>query len=63
MTHHTNQFHRERRKQGLTIVKLAANANVSLPAIHAIERGKYGNLTTINKVAKALGKKVTITLE
>lgn len=63
MTHHTNQFHRERKNQRLTIVKLAVKANVSLPAIHAIERGKYGNLTTLEKVAKALGKKVTITLE
>ena len=63
MNTHKNQFHLERKKQRLTIVKLAAKANVSLPAIHAIERGKYGNLTTLEKVAKALKKKVVVILE
>lgn len=63
MNTHKNQFHLERKKQRLTIVKLAAKANVSLPAIHAIERGKYGNITTLEKVAKALKKKVVVILE
>lgn len=57
-----NQFHSARKKDGLTLIKLAAKADVSLPALRLIERGKYGNLTTLEKVAKALNKKVTITL-
>jgi len=58
----TNIFKQTRENAGLSVLKLAAISKVSRPTIHAIEAGKYTNLTSMTKVAKALNKKVSITL-
>lgn len=58
-----NQFKQARKQAKLTQEQLAVKAEVSSPIIIAIEKGKYGNITTLEKVAKALKKKVVVILE
>ncbi len=58
-----NQFKQARKQAKLTQEQLAVKANVTSPIISAIEAGKYGNISTLEKVAKALKKKVTVILE
>ena len=58
-----NQFKQARTQANLTQEQLAVKAQVSSPIIISIEAGKYGNISTLEKVAKALKKKVTVILE
>lgn len=58
-----NQFKIAREKKGLSQTQLAAKSEVSARSIWDIESGRYGNVSTLQKVAKALNKKVTIILE
>jgi len=58
-----NQFKQARTQANLTQEQLAVKAQVSSPIISNIEAGKYGNISTLEKVAKALKKKVTVILE
>lgn len=55
-------FKKARKSAKLTVVDLANKAKVSHPTITAIERGKCRNLTSLEKVAKALNKKLSIHL-
>lgn len=59
----SNQFREARKQAKLTQEQLAVKAEVSSPIISAIEAGKYGNITTLEKVAQALKKKVVVILE
>ena len=47
---------RLRRRQRLTQVELAARANVSLSALKNLESAKGSTLTTVIRVARALGR-------
>lgn len=47
---------RLRHRQRLTQVELAARANVSLSALKNLESGKGSTLTTVIRVARALGR-------
>lgn len=58
-----NQFKQARTQANLTQEQLAVKAQVSSPIISNIEAGKYGNISTLEKVAKALKKKVVVILE
>jgi len=58
-----NQFKQARTQAKLTQEQLAVKAQVSSPIISNIEAGKYGNISTLEKVAKALKKKVVVILE
>ena len=58
-----NQFKQARTQANLTQEQLAVKAQVSSPIISLIEAGKYGNISTLEKVAKALKKKVVVILE
>ncbi len=58
-----NQFKQARTQANLTQEQLAVKAKVSSPIISNIEAGKYGNISTLEKVAKALKKKVVVILE
>ena len=58
-----NQFKQARKQAKLTQEQLAVKAQVSSPIISLIEAGKYGNISTLEKVAKALKKKVVVILE
>ena len=51
-----NDARRLRRRQQLTQVELAARANVSLSALKNLESAKGSTLTTLIRVARALGR-------
>lgn len=59
----TNQFKLARIMAGLKQQQLSELSGVSATTIVKIEKGTYGDLKPIRKVAKALGKKVTLILE
>lgn len=59
----TNQFKLARIMAGLKQQQLSDKSGVSTTTICKIERGTYADLKPLRKVAKALNKKVTITLE
>jgi transcriptional regulator with XRE-family HTH domain len=58
----SNEFKAARKAAKLRIVDLSARSNVSKPTIILIERGKCKSLTSLEKVAKALNKKLSIHL-
>lgn len=59
----TNQFKLARVLSGYTQREISEKSKVSMTTIVKIEKGEYNDLKPLTKVAKALGKKVTITLE
>lgn len=59
----TNQFKLARVLSGYTQREISEKSGVSMTTIVKIEKGEYSDLKPLTKVAKALGKKVTITLE
>lgn len=59
----TNQFKLARVLSGYTQREISEKSGVSMTTIVKIEKGEYSDLKPLTKVAKALSKKVTITLE
>jgi DNA-binding XRE family transcriptional regulator len=59
----TNQFKLARVLSGYTQREISDKSGVSMTTIVKIEKGEYSDLKPLTKVAKALNKKVTITLE
>lgn len=59
----TNQFKIARTLAGYTQREISEKSGVSMTTIVKIEKGEYSDLKPLTKVAKALNKKVTITLE
>lgn len=52
-----------RESAGLTQDELAAKADISARTINFIEKGRNTSVETLAKIAHALGKKISITLE
>lgn len=59
----SNQFKQARKQQKISVNDLSKKVGLTRQTINTVEKGKCRNLTTLEKIAKALGKKVTITLE
>ena len=58
-----NQFKQARKQQKISVNDLSRKVGLTRQTINTVEKGKCRNLTTLEKIAKALNKKVTITLE
>lgn len=59
----SNQFKAARKQQKMSVNDLSQRVGVTRQTINTVEKGKCRNLTTLEKVAKALKKKVTVILE
>lgn len=59
----SNQFKAARKQQKISVNDLSQRVGVTRQTINTVEKGKCRNLTTLEKVAKALKKKVVVILE
>lgn len=59
----SNQFKQARKQQKISVNDLSKKVGLTRQTINTVEKGKCRNLTTLEKIASALNKKVTITLE
>jgi DNA-binding XRE family transcriptional regulator len=57
-----NQFKKARKQKQMSINELSTRVGVTRQTINNVEKGKCRNLTTLEKIASALNKKLTITL-
>jgi len=59
----SNQFKQAREQQKISVNDLSKKVGLTRQTINTVEKGKCRNLTTLEKIASALNKKIIITLQ
>lgn len=59
----SNQFKQARKQQKISVNDLSKKVGVTRQTINNVEKGKCRNLTTLEKIALALNKRIIITLQ